>query len=110
MRGHDTIMAGCELRGELKYRNGDTKQFIVKAETNIKSILSGVQQLKDEVSVVLSDLVIQEKSENPHSRNGKDVSEDENEGDSEEDEEEIKPKTKASSLEPPAKRTKNLQV
>lgn len=68
-------MAGCELRGELKYRNGDTKQFIVKAETNIKSILSGVQQLKDEVSVVLSDLVIQEKSENPHSRNGNDVSE-----------------------------------
>ncbi|KAK1134396.1 hypothetical protein AOXY_G20793 [Acipenser oxyrinchus oxyrinchus] len=100
-------MAGCELRGELKYRNGDTKQFLVKAETNIKSILSGLQQLKDEVSVVLSDLVIQEKSENPHSRNGNDVSEDENEGD---DEEEIKPKTKASSLEPPAKRTKNLQV
>ncbi|XP_066550379.1 uncharacterized protein LOC136716871 [Amia ocellicauda] len=101
-------MAACELRGELKYRDGTTKEFVVTSENNLKSILFGLQKLSAEVSTVLSDLVLQEKGLNSGADSN--ASEDEDEEDSDEEEEESQPKSKGSTVEPPPKRPKTLQA
>lgn len=54
-------MATCELRGTLKYRDGDTNEFTVKTENNLKSIITGVKKLSADISGVLTDLVLKER-------------------------------------------------
>lgn len=54
-------MATCELKGELKYRDGQTNQFTVKVDDNLKSMISGIKKLSADISDVLTVLVEQEK-------------------------------------------------
>ncbi|XP_069049441.1 EKC/KEOPS complex subunit GON7 [Lepisosteus oculatus] len=104
-------MAVCELRGDLKFRDGSTKEFVVKAENNLKSVLSGLQKIRTEVSDVLSDLVSQEKGVTVNSQADNGSLDDEGDEESDEEEEvEIKTKSKGVRVEPPAKRTKTLQA
>ncbi|KAG9344866.1 hypothetical protein JZ751_010557 [Albula glossodonta] len=100
-------MAACELRGELKYRDGETKEFVIKAENNLKSILAGVQKMSKDASEVLTELVLQEKGSVGNDKGVDD--EEEEESDEEDDEIKTKNGTKASSTEPPAKRTKTVK-
>lgn len=61
-------MATCELKGELKYRDGHTKQFTVKVDDNLKSMISGVKKLSADISDVLTVLVEQEKGSTGNSK------------------------------------------
>jgi len=61
-------MAACELKGELKYRDGQTNQFTVQVDGDLKSLLTGVKKLNADVSVVLTALVEQEKGSTDISR------------------------------------------
>ncbi|XP_076873748.1 uncharacterized protein LOC143523268 [Brachyhypopomus gauderio] len=97
-------MAACELKGELKYRNGQTNKLTVKADKNLRSIINAVKTLNSQVSEVLTSLVEQEKSLNG---NGKEDSRVYDEEDDDSDEHEDPHETaKVKSKEPPAKRVK----
>ncbi|KAI4899338.1 hypothetical protein NFI96_014588 [Prochilodus magdalenae] len=99
-------MAACELKGELKYRDGETKKITVKAENNLKSIISSVKKLNSDISEVLTSLVEQEKCLTGNGNKGDSV-EDEEEDDSDEQEDaEETPVVKPNSDGPPAKRLK----
>uniref|UniRef100_A0A673NFC9 Si:dkeyp-55f12.3 n=1 Tax=Sinocyclocheilus rhinocerous TaxID=307959 RepID=A0A673NFC9_9TELE len=37
-------MAACELKGELKYRDGRTSQFTVQADGNLKSMITDEEE------------------------------------------------------------------
>ncbi|KAI5610215.1 hypothetical protein C0J50_12067, partial [Silurus asotus] len=52
----------CALAGELKCKDGRTNRFKVEAENNLRSIIGGVKKLSAEISVVLTELVEEEKS------------------------------------------------
>ncbi len=54
-------MAACELKGELKYRDGQTSQFTVQADGNLKSMITGIKKLNADISEVLTALVGQER-------------------------------------------------
>lgn len=54
-------MATCELRGTLKYRDGNTSEFTVKTENNLKSMINGLKKMNANISVVLTDLVLKER-------------------------------------------------
>uniref|UniRef100_A0A672P9W2 Si:dkeyp-55f12.3 n=1 Tax=Sinocyclocheilus grahami TaxID=75366 RepID=A0A672P9W2_SINGR len=56
-------MAACELKGELKYRDGRTSQFTVQADGNLKSVITGIKKLNADISEVLTALVEQERDE-----------------------------------------------
>ncbi|XP_037393298.1 uncharacterized protein si:dkeyp-55f12.3 [Pygocentrus nattereri] len=104
-------MAACELKGELRFRDGETKTIAVKAENNLKSIISGVKKLNSEVSDVLTSLVEKEKCLSGDGNKGSSpVDEEEDEDDSDE-QEEAKDTTvvKSNSDGPPAKRLKSLK-
>lgn len=58
------IMATCELRGALKYRDGQTKAFTVKTEKNLTSMIIGIKKLNADISGVLTDLVLKERGNN----------------------------------------------
>ncbi|XP_072553431.1 uncharacterized protein [Salminus brasiliensis] len=104
-------MAACELKGELKYRDGQTKTFTVRTENNLKSVISSVKKLSSDVSEVLTSLVEQEKcltaSGNGDSRVDGEEEEEEEEGDGDEqDDVEETAVLKSNSGGPPAKRLK----
>lgn len=61
-------MAACELNGELKYRDGQTNQFTVQVDSDLKSLLTGIKKLNADISVVLTALVEQEKGSMDNSR------------------------------------------
>ncbi|XP_057208373.1 uncharacterized protein si:dkeyp-55f12.3 [Triplophysa rosa] len=96
-------MATCELKGELKYRDGRTNQFTVKVDDNLKSMISGIKKLSADISDVLTVLVEQEKGS---TGNIKDVDDDDDEDDSDEEDNNTKKDTKTNT-EPPKKRKKN---
>ncbi|KAL6486462.1 hypothetical protein MHYP_G00058540 [Metynnis hypsauchen] len=105
-------MAACELKGELRFRDGETKTITVKAENNLKSIISGVKKLNSEVSEVLTSLVEKEKCLGADGNKGSSpVDDEEDEDDRDEQEEEAKETTvvKSNSDGPPAKRLKSLK-
>lgn len=52
------------VKGELKYKDGRTSKFTVETENNLKSIIEGVKKINSEISVVLTELVEEEKSLN----------------------------------------------
>lgn len=52
----------CALKGELKCKDGRTSTFTVEAENNLKSIIEGVKKINSDMSVVLTELVHEEKS------------------------------------------------
>lgn len=54
-------MAACELKGELKYRDGQTSQFTVQADGHLKSMITGIKKLNADISEVLTALVGQER-------------------------------------------------
>uniref|UniRef100_A0A671QUW3 Si:dkeyp-55f12.3 n=1 Tax=Sinocyclocheilus anshuiensis TaxID=1608454 RepID=A0A671QUW3_9TELE len=55
-------MAACELKGELKYRDGQTnRQFTVQVDGNLKSMITGIKKLNADISEVLTALVEQER-------------------------------------------------
>ncbi|XP_036437834.1 FK506-binding protein 3 [Colossoma macropomum] len=104
-------MAACELKGELRYRDGETKTMIVKTENSLKSLISGVKKLNSEVSEVLTSLVEKEKclSGDGNKRDSPvDEEEDEDDSDEQEDAKETAV-VKSNSDGPPAKRLKALK-
>lgn len=67
-------MAARELRGELKYRDGQTNQFTAQVDGNLKSIISGIKKINGDISEALTALVEQEKDSTGNGRkdvNGK---------------------------------------
>ena len=51
-----------ELRGELKYRDGRKKELLMKTtENSLPSLIVGIKKLNADVSVLLTELVVQEK-------------------------------------------------
>ncbi|XP_075469221.1 EKC/KEOPS complex subunit GON7 [Ascaphus truei] len=92
-----------ELRAELSGRDGTRRPFQVTCERTLQGMVSGLEQLKREVSAVLSELVLQEKGE----RRGAGGQES---ADDEEDEEEDNPENKTRANGPPSKRTKKMGV
>ncbi|CAM4693476.1 unnamed protein product [Leuciscus chuanchicus] len=104
-------MAACELNGELKYRDGQTNQFTVQVDGDLKSLLTGIKKLNADISVVLTALVEQEKGSTDNSRGVLDDDEDEDEDSDEEDSTTTTGMTtkKKSKSEPPNKRIKTLR-
>ncbi|XP_027003312.2 parathymosin [Tachysurus fulvidraco] len=105
----------CTLKGELKCKDGRTTKFTVEAENNLKSIIEGVKKINSEISVVLTELVEEDRGLNAD--RGECLAhadDDEEEEDDEEDEEEgdegATKETTAVKLkcEPPAKRLKTI--
>ncbi|KAK7150322.1 hypothetical protein R3I93_011543 [Phoxinus phoxinus] len=101
-------MAACELNGELKYRDGQTNQFTVQVDGDLKSLLTGIKKLNADISVVLTALVEQEKGSTDNSRGVLDDDEDED-SDEEDSTTGITTKKKSKS-EPPNKRIKTLRA
>ncbi|XP_048062485.1 uncharacterized protein si:dkeyp-55f12.3 [Megalobrama amblycephala] len=99
-------MAACELKGELKYRDGQTNQFAVQVDGDLKSMITGVKKLNADISVVLTALVEQEKGSTGDSRG---VLDDEEDEDSDEEDSITEMATKKSNSEPPNKRIKTLR-
>ena len=54
-------MTTMELRGELKYRDGRKKELIMKTENSLPSLIVGIKKLNADVSVLLTELIVQEK-------------------------------------------------
>ncbi|MCI4389754.1 hypothetical protein PGIGA_G00102120 [Pangasianodon gigas] len=113
----------CALKGELKCKDGRTSKFTVEAENNLKSLIEGVKKINSEISVVLTELVEEEKSLNAargecracdddDDEEEDEEEEDEDEEDEEEegDDEDAATETAAVKLksEPPAKRLKSV--
>lgn len=61
-------MAACELKGELKSRDGQTNQFAVQVDGDLKSMITGVKKLNADISVVLTALVEHERGSTGDSR------------------------------------------
>uniref|UniRef100_A0A673K2J5 Si:dkeyp-55f12.3 n=1 Tax=Sinocyclocheilus rhinocerous TaxID=307959 RepID=A0A673K2J5_9TELE len=99
-------MAACELKGELKYRDGQTNQFTVQVDGNLKSMITGIKKLNADISEVLTALVEQERGSAENST--ADVDEEEEE-DSDEEDSTSEMATKKSNSEPPNKRIKTLR-
>ncbi|XP_053330712.1 EKC/KEOPS complex subunit GON7 isoform X1 [Spea bombifrons] len=101
-----------ELRAELTGRDGARRPFQVSCEPSLPGLLSGLEQLKGEVSAVLSQLVLQEKGENgPGDGEQESAGEDEEEDDDDDEEEEDdgdedNSRNGTSSKGPPTKRSK----
>uniref|UniRef100_A0A3B3SMC8 Si:dkeyp-55f12.3 n=1 Tax=Paramormyrops kingsleyae TaxID=1676925 RepID=A0A3B3SMC8_9TELE len=94
-------MAAPELRGELKYRDGDSREFVVKTEKSLQSVLSGIRTLSADVSEALTELVSQDGGT---AGNGVDQL------NADEEEDQSKTRQKGTSRGPPAKRTKTLKA
>ncbi|XP_051954225.1 uncharacterized protein si:dkeyp-55f12.3 [Xyrauchen texanus] len=99
-------MATCELKGELKYRDGLTNQFVVKVDDNLKSMITGIKKINADISEVLTALVEQEKGSTGNCKG--DVDDDEEEDCEEEDS--TKETAAKSNTEPPKKRIKTLRT
>ncbi|KAJ8009247.1 hypothetical protein DPEC_G00086910 [Dallia pectoralis] len=91
------------LRGELKYRDGLTKEIVITTENNLTSMIVGIKTLNADVSRLLTDCIAQEKLGNG------DLQVDDGEEEDDDDEEEDT-KTKAPITEPPTKRSKTLRA
>ncbi|XP_005986671.1 EKC/KEOPS complex subunit GON7 [Latimeria chalumnae] len=97
-----------ELRAELEGRTGGRRQeFIVPCEKSLKGMIAGVSQLKEQLTVALSELVAKEKVEES-SQTRSQVSDDDGE-DEDDSEEEGEMNDKITRNGPPAKRTKTQQ-
>lgn len=58
-----TKMAAAALLAELKFRDGVKEQISVNVENNLRSLIAAVQKLNASTSRLLSELVLQEKSQ-----------------------------------------------
>ncbi|XP_062323789.1 uncharacterized protein si:dkeyp-55f12.3 [Osmerus eperlanus] len=99
-----------ELRGELKYRDGRKKELLIKTENSLPSLIVGIKKLNAEVSVLLTELVVQEKLNGGSDDQGDFEADDDGENDSDDEEEDTKIVIKAPVSEPPAKRSKSLRT
>ncbi|KAL7888364.1 hypothetical protein AOLI_G00033380 [Acnodon oligacanthus] len=104
-------MAACELRGELRYRDGETKTITVKAENDLKSVISGVKKLNSQISEVLTRLVETEKCLSGNGSKGSSAVDEEEDEDDSDEQEEAKETTvvQSNSDGPPSKRLKSLK-
>ncbi|XP_056301341.1 uncharacterized protein si:dkeyp-55f12.3 [Danio aesculapii] len=101
-------MAACELKGELKYRDGHTNPFTVQVDGNLKSIISGIKKINGDISEALTALVEQEKGSTGNGR--EDVNDDEEEDSDDDDGSATETTTaKKSGSEPPNKKIKTLR-
>lgn len=101
-------MAACELKGELKYRDGQTNQFTAQVDGNLKSIISGIKKINGDISEALTTLVEQEKGSTGNDRES--VNDDEEEDSDDDDGSATKTTTiTKSSSEPPSKKMKTLR-
>ncbi|KAE8586279.1 hypothetical protein XENTR_v10021614 [Xenopus tropicalis] len=93
-----------ELSAELTNRDGSCRPFQFRCERTLKGLASGLEQLKGEVSTILTELVLQEKGEGA-------LTSGDQESAGEEDDEDADEKDFAengvSSNGPPTKRKKN---
>ncbi|XP_017311393.1 nucleolin [Ictalurus punctatus] len=104
----------CTVKGELKCKDGRTSRFTVEAENNLKSIIEGVKKISSEISVVLTELVEEERSVNTERgecrARDEDVEDEDEDEDEDGDEEDRDIETTAVKLKsrPPAKRLKTV--
>uniref|UniRef100_A0AAY5K1T6 Si:dkeyp-55f12.3 n=1 Tax=Esox lucius TaxID=8010 RepID=A0AAY5K1T6_ESOLU len=94
------------LRGELKYRDGLTKEIVITTENNLTSMIVGIKKLNADVSRLLTDSIVQENLY----KGDLQVDDGEEEDVSEDDDDEEDTKTKVPIKEPPAKRSKTLRA
>ncbi|KAI9528219.1 hypothetical protein NQZ68_021860 [Dissostichus eleginoides] len=87
---------------ELRFRDGQKEKLSVKVEPDLNSVISGVQELRSTVKILLSGLVEQERA----GAGGEEEQEQEEEEEQEESDEGDKGLQKAR-LQPPAKKSKN---
>lgn len=100
-----------DLKGVLKHRDGQTKELILTTENNLPSLIAGIKKMNADISVLLTELVEQEKlSRSSDDKGDLEADDDDEEDDSDEEEEDTKVKTKAPIVEPPAKRSKTLRT
>ncbi|XP_053330713.1 EKC/KEOPS complex subunit GON7 isoform X2 [Spea bombifrons] len=95
-----------ELRAELTGRDGARRPFQVSCEPSLPGLLSGLEQLKGEVSAVLSQLVLQEKGENGPGDGEQESADDDDDEEEEDDGDEDNSRNGTSSKGPPTKRSK----
>uniref|UniRef100_A0A3B3E035 Uncharacterized protein n=1 Tax=Oryzias melastigma TaxID=30732 RepID=A0A3B3E035_ORYME len=81
-------------RGFLRYRDGKSRNLCVRVDNSLSSLISGVNELSVNSSVILNELVEQEKPRGGQAR-------EEESSDDEDDEDELK-----SDPQPPTKRSK----
>ncbi|CAL8315537.1 unnamed protein product [Merluccius merluccius] len=103
---------GATLRGELRYRDGLTRDVDVEVQKNLPSLIAGIKTLSGRVSDLLTDLVLQEK----RSETGDQVQEgsgssddDDEEEEDEEEEESDGDLEEVQAAEPPAKKSKPVK-
>ncbi|KAF4071155.1 hypothetical protein AMELA_G00281820 [Ameiurus melas] len=101
----------CAVKGELKCKDGRTSRFTVEAENSLKSIMEGVKKLSSEISVVLTELVEEERSLDAErgecrARGEEEQDEDEDEDGDEEDDGATETAAVKLKSKPPAKRLK----
>ncbi|KAJ1105251.1 hypothetical protein NDU88_002659 [Pleurodeles waltl] len=99
-----------EIQGELSYRDGGKRKFLVPCDNSCKGLIAGLEQLKAEVSHVLSELVIKEKTGAEAGAGGQCFEGEEDETDEDEEEGDLNDTSKNNlPTEPPSKRTKTQQ-
>lgn len=95
-----------EIQGELSYRDGGKRKFLVPCDNSCKGLIVGLEQLKAEVSQVLSELVLKEKT----GAGDQSFEGEEDDDDEDEEEEDLNDTSKNNlSTEPPSKRKKAHQ-
>ncbi|XP_054474781.1 uncharacterized protein si:dkeyp-55f12.3 [Anoplopoma fimbria] len=92
--GNVVKMAALAVKAELRFRDGQRENISVKVENTLCSVISGIHELNENVSRLLSELVQRENTCGV-------CAEDEDEDSDEEDGE-----PQSSHLQPPAKRSK----
>lgn len=60
-RSTHLVNMAWELKGELKFKDGRTRKFAVETESNLKSTIEGVKKINSDISVVLTELVEEQK-------------------------------------------------
>ncbi|XP_053470914.1 uncharacterized protein si:dkeyp-55f12.3 [Ictalurus furcatus] len=102
----------CAVKGELKCKDGRTSRFTVEAENNLKSIIEGVKKISSEISVVLTELVEEEKSVNTERgecrARDEDVEDEDEDEDGDEEDRAIETTAVKLKSRPPAKRLKTV--
>ncbi|XP_039597794.1 uncharacterized protein si:dkeyp-55f12.3 [Polypterus senegalus] len=100
-------MASQELRGELKHRDGETRAVTLAVSSTLPALLHGVRQLREQVAVVLNELVEHEKSGALQTTSTPQSDDEEEEDDSDEEDGDVKIKKSHSTPPPPKRKRQN---
>ncbi|KAM4522557.1 uncharacterized protein PAE49_002215 [Odontesthes bonariensis] len=88
-------MAAAAVRGELRLRDGQTRNISVPVENNLKSLITGLHELNGNVAQLLNELVEREGARGAGAPGTEDEDSDEEDGESN------------SEVQPPPKRSRS---